>query len=149
MSQKILQKRKAKEVQTQGYSITVELNERRFSSPHNRHSRLAHQYSTVETITRVKVISHAMLPTTLMAYLRRVEEHSGFASLNPSISVGKTLPNDSPIFGIVMDGDVDQLKRLLAQRKCTLRDRDSFGTPLLHVRKTKYVQVKPLFTKCH
>lgn len=126
-------------MQTQKYSITVEVNERMVSKFQKGPGQHAHQPFTVETITRVKVIDHAKSPKTLMAYLRRVEGHSGFFSVHPSISVGKTLPKDSPILGIVMDGDVDQLKRLLAQRKCTLRDRDSFGTPLLHVRKLEYV----------
>lgn len=54
--------------------------------------------------------------------------------MNPIISVGRILPDDSPLFAIVKGGDVDELKHLLLQRQCTLRDRNSSGTPLLHVR---------------
>jgi hypothetical protein len=44
-----------------------------------------------------------------------------------------TLPNDSPIFSLVENGDMDGLLSLLSQGKASLRDRNSFGTPLLHV----------------
>jgi len=130
-------------VQTQRYTITVETNERRISNLHDSQSQHTHQSSAVETFTRVKVVDQSAFPTILTAYLRRVEEHSGFTFVNPSISVGKMLPDDSLVFTVVVRGDVDQLKCLLARRQCTLRDRDARGTPLLHVRKSENVQATP------
>ncbi len=57
----------------------------------------------------------------------------GYFSLYPSISVGMTLPRDSPIFNIVQNGDLNALQSMLSQGKASLRDRNSDGTPLLHV----------------
>lgn len=68
------------------------------------------------------------------AYIHYRQGPDGLHTLNPVISVGKTLPRNSLVFTIVESGDVDQLRRLLAERQSTLRDRDTNGTPLLHVR---------------
>ena len=94
-----------------------------------------HQRPAKEIRTRIRTFlkQQSQLSAVLVAYLHEFQVHTGFASLNPVISIGKTLPDDSLIFSVVREGDVEQLQGLLALRKATLRDRDSWGTPLLHV----------------
>lgn len=120
----------------QEYKITIALNERSALNPHDSQSRLTNQSDNVETVTRVQVKQRSNPSAIVTAYLHHVQGPAGFHSLNPVISVGRILPDDSAIFTIVSCGDVNQLKRLLMERQCTLRDRDSGGTPLLHVRKS-------------
>lgn len=96
---------------------------------------------------RVKIFERCESTVVLTAYLRHVKLHNGFSAISPAISVGKILRNDSPIFTIVKRGDVNELKRLLMRREGTLRDRDSRGTPLLHVRDSHYLQVNCTYQK--
>lgn len=129
-----MQKHKSKTITAREYNVIVEHSQRTFTNFHGDQSQDVGRSSTVENTTRVKVIEHSEYPTVLVAYLRHVQTHNGFSTLNPVISIGKMLPDDSLLFAIVTNGDVDGLKRLLQERQCTLKDRDSFGTPLLHVR---------------
>ncbi|KAF2786022.1 ankyrin [Melanomma pulvis-pyrius CBS 109.77] len=134
---KVSQKRKTKIVTAREYDVIVELSQRTFSDSNGDQNQDTDRSSMIETITRVKVLENSEYPTMLVAYLRHVQAHNGFSTLNPVISIGKILPDDSSLFAIVSHGDVDGLKRLLLQRQCTLRDRDSFGTPLLHYAMTQ------------
>ncbi|CAO2648891.1 Nn.00g098400.m01.CDS01 [Neocucurbitaria sp. VM-36] len=129
---KVSQKHRIEQVTAQEYDVTVALTRRTFSEPQDDNDQSMCQASKVETIAKLKVIEKSKYPTMLVAYLCHIQVQNGFSSLNPVISIGKMLPNDSPLFDIVMRGDVDELKRLLLQRQCTLWDRDSYGTPLLH-----------------
>ena len=76
-------------------------------------------------------LNHSESLTVLVVHLHQIQVDSGYSFLNPTLSVGKALADDSPIFDIVERGDVEQLQSLLAQKEGTLRDRDSYGTPLL------------------
>jgi hypothetical protein len=130
---RIIQKHKMKEVIIQGYKISVVLTERSSSNIQDSQSQLALRSGSINTITKVRVRQCSRAQTVVMVYIHHVQELDGFHSLTPIISVGKILPNNSAIFTIVECGDVDQLKHLLSKRQCTLRDRNEFGTPLLHV----------------
>jgi hypothetical protein len=129
---RIVQKRKVKELITKRYEITIGLNERMFLAMHDSQAERTVSPDTTESITRIKVHKRSKAPTVLMAYLCYIEDQAGMQFLNPVISIGKIIPDNSELFTIVQDGIVDQLKDLLDRRQCTLRDRDTFGTPLLH-----------------
>jgi hypothetical protein len=57
--------------------------------------------------------------------------------------MSKILPDDSLIFKIVRDDDLTGLQMLLSNRQGTLRDRDSRGTPLLHVSVVSLIYIQP------
>jgi hypothetical protein len=108
--------------------------ERRFSDAEQSRSRLAVNHTSFDTIVKVRITQASTGEAAIMAYIHYKQGLEGLQVLNPVISIGMTLPNSSLVFTTVMSGDVDRLKRLLAGRQCTLRDRDEYGTPLLHVR---------------
>jgi len=58
---------------------------------------------------------------------------NSFETVYPTISIGKILEEDSPIFEVVSSGDLENSRSLLEERKVTLRDRDPMGRPFLHV----------------
>lgn len=76
---------------------------------------------------------HSQDSSILIAQLYQTYFAKRTLSMNPFVSIGKILPIDSPIFSLVREGDVEGLQALISQGQATLRDRDSFGTPLIHV----------------
>jgi len=130
---RVVQTHKVKKVAIQGYEIRIMLTERNSSNNQDSQSQLAFQADRIDTITKIRVHQCSGARSVVMAYIHHTQRPDGFHSLNPIISIGNILPNYSEIFTIVRCGDVDQLRHLLATRQFTLRDRDAFGTPLLHV----------------
>jgi hypothetical protein len=121
-------------VNIQGHEIRVMLLARSYSPvPHGQSWRHIRERTT-ETIAKIRIIQKYGERVNVTAYIHYRQGHDGLQTLNPIISIGKTIPCDSLVFEIVRSGDVDALKRLLAERRCTLRDRNTNGTPLLHVR---------------
>ena len=53
--------------------------------------------------------------------------------IGPTINVPPILPSDAELFSVIELGDLDALKRLLAERKATLSTRDQDGRRLLNV----------------
>lgn len=129
----LFQTHKSRNKVMQRYEISIALSERIFSALQDSQIQPILEPDTVETITRVKILNHPKASTILTAYLHHVHGHTMSQTLHPVISVGRILPNNSPIFDIVRSGKVAKLKRLLMNRKCTLWDRNESGTPLLHV----------------
>jgi hypothetical protein len=112
----------------------INITERQFVGIADNDSGPAPQLSRKEIIARVKTfLGHSQRLTVLTAYFNQTQLSTGFSVLNPTIIVGKTLPDDSVVFRVVRAGDVKQLQSLLYRRECTLRDKDTSGTPLLHV----------------
>jgi hypothetical protein len=131
---RLTQRRSMRISNVQGHEISIMLFERSTSdASHNRSRRAIHERRT-ETIAKARISQNSGEQTVIMAYIHYRKGPDGTHILNPVISVGKTLPNDSVVFKIVRHGDVDRLRRLLAESQVTLRDRDTRGTPLLHVR---------------
>ncbi len=79
------------------------------------------------------MLNHPRFQASVVAKFQQRLFHDGYVAISPSISVGMTLPNNSPLFHIVERGDVRGLKTLLSRGMASLRDRDFDGTPLLHV----------------
>ncbi|KAF2012943.1 hypothetical protein BU24DRAFT_465291 [Aaosphaeria arxii CBS 175.79] len=128
---RLIQKRSMKVVNIQGHEIRITLFERD-SLPFPRYqSWRATREKKTETIAKIRITETSVESVVLTAYLHFQHSHNRLEVLNPVISIGKTLPLDSPVFDIVREGDVDSLKRLLEERQCSLRDRDIYGTPLL------------------
>lgn len=88
---------------------------------------------TIDTITRIRVVPTSRARAVVMAYIHSTCGNNGIHSLNPVTSIGRVLPDNSEIFTIVKHGDVGRLRHLLVTHSYTLRDRDTSGTPLLHV----------------
>ncbi|KAF7503129.1 hypothetical protein GJ744_004271 [Endocarpon pusillum] len=84
------------------------------------------------TATWKAILDHERFQANITVYLHQITRADGFSSLYPSILVGRIRPDDSPIFSFVHDGNMDGLLSLLSQGKASLRDCNSFGTPLLH-----------------
>lgn len=135
--QKIIQRRNRKEIALPKCKATITVTEKQIQSLNRALNRLETRPTTIDFSAHIKaVIETSDSPAVLVAYLRQIQLKNGYSFLNPVISIGRTLPDDSPVFEIVKRGDVEQLRRLLEcedARKVTLRDRDSRGTPLLHV----------------
>ncbi|KAH7088968.1 hypothetical protein FB567DRAFT_591081 [Paraphoma chrysanthemicola] len=127
---RLTQKRSMQVANIQGHEIRIMLVERS-SAPHGQRWRAARHRKT-ETIAKVRITQTFGERAFITAYIHYIQGPDGLQTLNPVISVGRTLPLDSLIFEVVEDGDVDQLRHLLAERRFSLRDRDTNGTPLLH-----------------
>ncbi|KAF2806383.1 ankyrin [Mytilinidion resinicola] len=132
-AKKVIQKRKNMDVSTTLYKANISITERRITSEHDSNTNNDEKLDTIETITRIKAfVRHGDLNNVLVAQIRQFRLSTGFSCRNPFVSIGKTLPDDSPIFSVVRKGDVEELQQLLSRGEATLRDRDSWGTPLLH-----------------
>ena len=59
--------------------------------------------------------------------------HSAVSFINPVISAYRTIPDESEIFRVVENDDLESLVTLLADGKATIRDCNELGTTLLHV----------------
>jgi hypothetical protein len=90
--------------------------------------------SITEFAASVKAtLEHPQFQANLAVNFRQRTMPDRCLSLCPSISVGMTLPDDSLIFKLVANGDLDGLQSMLCQGNASLRDCNSAGTPLLHV----------------
>lgn len=146
---KVIQKHKSKENEIEGCKTIVRVTEKKFMDMENG-QRMDELQTTIITAKIKAFLQHSELPAVLVAHLHRTLLPCGFSSINPVISIGKMLPDDSPIFSIVRTGNVEEIQRLISQRECTLRDRDSYGTPLLHVSRLYKAAVSYLLSLvCH
>ncbi|KAH7068946.1 hypothetical protein BKA63DRAFT_98278 [Paraphoma chrysanthemicola] len=129
---RLTQKRSMQVVNIQGHEIRIMLLERSSSpAPHGQRWRaLCHRRT--ETIAKVRITQTFGERAFITAYIHYIQGPDGLQALNPVISVGRTLPRDSLVFQVVRNGDVDQLRHLLAEHQFSLKDRDINGTPLLH-----------------
>ena len=57
----------------------------------------------------------------------------GCSFRNPVLSVSAMIPDDSEVFRVIKNGDLDRLVRMLALRQASLADRDTRGRCLLNV----------------
>jgi hypothetical protein len=131
---RLIQRRSMTTANIQGHEISIMLLERSTSDASHNRSRPAVHEKRTETIAKARISQDAGEQTVIMAYIHYWKGPDGTHILNPVISVGKTLPDDSVVFEIVKNGDVDRLRRLLAESQVTLRDGDTYVTPSLHVR---------------
>ncbi|KAJ4303059.1 hypothetical protein N0V90_001950 [Kalmusia sp. IMI 367209] len=113
----VLQKRTVRELATDRHEITIEQWERSFATFQTNQNQPRLLSNMMETLTRIKVFKRSGIPTVLTAYLHYIQEQAGMRSLHPIISVGRILPDESPILAIVRKGDVDQLQYLLNQHR--------------------------------
>ncbi|KAH9882577.1 hypothetical protein J1614_000813 [Plenodomus biglobosus] len=128
----LTQKRSMQVVNIQGHEIRTELLERSSSLVSHGQSWRATRERRTETIAKIRITETSGDRVVVTAYIHYRQGHDGLQTLNPIISIGRTVPRDDPVFATVISGDVDSLRRLLAERRATLRDRDTNGTPLLH-----------------
>jgi len=59
---------------------------------------------------------------------------AGSFSSIPNLSLQNIVPNDSEIFLLARQGNIDGIVKLVADHKASLHDRDEDGQSLLHVR---------------
>lgn len=131
---KLIQKRSKRVINVQGHEISIILVERSTSYAPHTQSRRTLQGRKIETIAKARIVQTSGGQPVIMAYIHYRQGPDGLQTLNPVISIGRSLPDDSLLFVVVKHGRVDLLRELLAIRRFTLRDRDTHGTPLLHVR---------------
>lgn len=113
-------------------NLEVATRSRRFVTPRDEHNRL--HADTLEFMATIKFVpSDPRLKAVIAASLHQRSTPYGFESLHPTISICAIIPDDSPVFLFVRRGDLNGLVNLFRQGKASLRDRDSRGTPLLHV----------------
>ena len=132
---KVTQQNKTKEIQTAHGNIRVATNNRRYSAvpDSSQDERVAHQTAMEFTASVRSIINHPQFQAIVdVRFHQNVMPH-GYCSISPSISVGMILPDDSPVFSLVRNGDVEGLLSLFRQGKASIRDHTSFGAPLLHV----------------
>ena len=132
---KVTQQNKTKEIQTAHGNIRVATNNRRYSViPDSSQDEGAARQTAMEFTASVRsVINHPQFQAIIDVRFHQKAMPHGYCSISPSISVGMVLPNDSPVFSLVRNGDVEGLLSLFRQGKVSIRDHSSFGTPLLHV----------------
>lgn len=131
---KVTQQNKTKEIQTAHGNIRVATNNRRYSAvpDSSQDEGVAHQTAIEFTASIRSIINHPQFQAIVdVRFHQNVMPH-GYCSISPSISVGMILPDDSPVFSLVRNGDVEGLLSLFRQGKASIRDHTSFGTPLLH-----------------
>ncbi|KAJ9613041.1 hypothetical protein H2200_002982 [Cladophialophora chaetospira] len=134
-SKRIMQQHKVKDFVLQNCTMIVTMNKRKIQRPgrQTNHQRPAADQYEEELYATIKTfISGMHSPSVIVATVRQMQYQNGVSSLHPVISVGRVLPLNSPIFDIVSRGTVDELREFLACGKGTLRDRDIYGTSLLH-----------------
>jgi hypothetical protein len=129
------------EVITDQYQASMTLTKRQFCSTDIEPTAETRPDRT-ELIARLKaLIKHDGDEAILFARIEQIRSRNGIASPFPFISIGKTLPDSHPVFRTVRLGDLKALQTMISQGLITLRERDSWGTPLLHVRQ---FQISPL-----
>lgn len=79
--------------------------------------------------------------------VNQVHHPNGTFSGIPHLLVHNILPNESYVFWVVENGDLDELRLLLSEGHASLRDQDEDGKSLLHVGPTT-TQVFPIPAKC-
>jgi len=132
---KVTQQNKIKEIQMAHGNIRVVTNNRRYSavSDSSQDEGVARQTAIEFTASVRSIINHPQFQAIVdVRFHQNVMPH-GYYSISPSISVGMVLPDDSPVFSLVRNGDIEGLLSLFRQGKASIRDHNSFGTPLLFV----------------
>lgn len=132
---RLRQKHNRIDVSSEFCSATLAVNERNWSlvhadlGPHRNDGFISKEIVRKLTMN----FQSASRPVFVVAHLRQIQTSKGFSCLFPNIVVGRTLPDDSLLFTVVRSGNVRQLQGMISHGNATLRDRNSRGTPLLHV----------------
>ncbi|ERF71232.1 hypothetical protein EPUS_08150 [Endocarpon pusillum Z07020] len=134
-NRKISSKRSRKEIPKAYGKITMTTTESHYiaTSDSSQEQITTSPQTTREfTASLNAVLDHPRFQANLTVSFHQHATADGFFSLCPSISVGLIRPNNSAVFECVRYGDMDGLLSLIGQGKASLRDCDSYGTPLLH-----------------
>lgn len=65
------------------------------------------------------------------AILRKSHGYQGSYQAIPRLFVNNILPENSPVFRVVRNGELAKFQNMLIQGEASLRDQDEYGTPLL------------------
>jgi hypothetical protein len=132
---KVTQQNKTKEIQTTHGNIRVATNNRRYLAlPDSSQGEGVARQTAIELTASVRsIINHPQFQAIVNVQFNQKVMPHGYCSVSPSISVGMVLPDDSPVFSLVRNGDVEGLLSLFRQGKASIRDHSSFGIPLLFV----------------
>ena len=137
--EKTVKKRKVQVIETShGKFVATWTNRQFLLSPNAVPNKDNNGQQTTELVATVKTIpSNATLEAIITAYVHRRIIFNGFHALSPSITVGIRLPDDHPIFDLLIYRDLEGLKGLLDQGQASLRSYDERGISLLHVMSLK------------
>ena len=131
---KIVQRYKTKEQMDGQCKVIMTFRERRLIVTNAETGVFEDGAQWIEYNTKIKAMQHHTRGSAVViAQFCETYKPTGFLSSNPFVTIGKTLPSESSVFSLVAEGDVEGLQTLITRGEATLRDRNCFGTPLLHV----------------
>lgn len=105
---------------------------RRLQQSFSRHAESSEDHIITHTVTLIpRKKRHRRF--ALKASFLQTQAAQGFWTVPPSIVFSPILPNDSPVFQYILDGEMDEFLRLLRSGGTWLQARDENGTSLLHV----------------
>ena len=81
------------------------------------------------TVTFIPSAGRVMISATV----NRCKRVFDFNTIFPALSVHPILPNNSPIFTLVMSGHTSELRQLFQAGEASVRIHNEYGKPLLHV----------------
>jgi hypothetical protein len=94
----------------------------------------------VEVLSTLRVEpQHQTSGSALAVFFRENINDNSKSTMPPIVSAYNMVRNDSKIFGLIRDDDLDSLMRLLASGQASIQDCDESGRSLLHVS----LQAKP------
>jgi hypothetical protein len=137
-TRKTVQKHRKLTVSNESYRAKVRVTERQLPNTIKVQDKTTPVLPPTETIARIQVFfTTGDEQAVLVTKLRQTHWLHSYSSISPHICVGKTIPDDSPIFSVIRAGDVNQVLRMISDRQVTIRDRDSHGIPLLQYASTQ------------
>lgn len=88
----------------------------------------------VEVFSTLRVEPQDQLSGSALAiFFRETMDGNSRSTIPPTVSAYNMVRNDSKIFGLIRDDDLDSLMRLLASGQASIQDCDESGRSLLHV----------------
>lgn len=87
-----------------------------------------------ELITKLRFVPEIGTGRMMWATTVRLEDGwDGTFSSIPRLEVNRILPSDSLVFGLIVEGELEEFHELLRKGEASLRDHDEDGNSLLYV----------------
>lgn len=132
----VQQRRSRRQLQTSRGTLLVSTLERQFTILANKEN----SRESLELLGNCKFTAQVQFKPSqpgqnamILASFNQQTSSDGFLSLTPSLSFSMMLPNNSPVFQLIEEGNLDGLIDMFSHGEASLRDRDEAGIPLLHV----------------
>ncbi|KAF4965825.1 hypothetical protein FSARC_6418 [Fusarium sarcochroum] len=136
----IKQKRLREEIDANHGYLTISTNKRRRVCQ-GVTSNSSGNATTFRDVVASIVFRPSNFPWMLSVSLSQGQLFDRSVQSIPRISVCPIVPNDSPVFTLVKQGQLKEFTALLTEGKASLRDHDEQGMPLLHYAATASVEM--------